>query len=558
MTIGTVTFYKMPCSLSSGEYPVMNASTNLDTYKVKAIQSVKYTFDMAQTLKVPYFSEYTTVNIVRLGASGPFYWITSYKANTLSNPSITFGLDICPELSLLTAGSTGLKGIWKRRPDITDNLREPVSSTGMYVAGLPQKHAANDLPSWTYSNGLKVQLYWLEMTVKVTNDGLERYGMFVSVAPEEGVVYRYSYFTYYANNLAYPTITKVINDVYNTMGLPASDIVNISISKRCPFKYGQDTANHYIYLVNNSDNQILASKSHTYSGTTYTWYDIDSDGSLTGGIIPAAGVSGTMDLSVFQHYCGQYSIVDEMGNKMTAIDPSNFSQILGGYRVAVTWRTVSDYTGIYTIATVGGQPVIFPEGHLPWSGDVWDTYRAYSMNSDRQAVENAKEIARRTQEIDLTNMGINTVGQAFGIALTGEYAAAGISLASIPLAYMRSQQQKELSDLKLSMDQALTEKRMRESPAQAYATSYGLQYLDYAEKGAGIMLEMPNDVNSTFFQNFGAEFGYPAEKIGIETVKAGYWQGKLINNADNTTIAHGPMWDRLNEDYMKGLKLKVI
>lgn len=576
--IGTVRFYLLNGSQLTGEYPVKSVNQDISSHLIHSVSNVKFTQDLNQSLDVPVFTGYETPNIVELEGVG-YFWITGYRTRTNSANQIRYQLDFNAPLSLLTLGNTWT-GQWKRKPSFTKHLKQNVTSDKMKItnrAYLP----IGKLGNATISD-ITYDIYWVEITStnayktdwtkETANDQLTRYGFFAAYAPGQDEAYRIRAYLEYKTSprMTYPSLFDAINNPDQVIGIEASSIVNISISRRCPWRYVGTSLGDFTLAKLGTGGSVSQRfpnlvKSHPLFGGAYLGiYRLDlplrptADDAATSGYAEPSGVTDLYkDMTEFTVANGQLILTDECQNTIGTIDTALVDPHAQGWRLNISQRTVGDYTGIYTIVTVGGSQYVLNEGHLPWVGSTWETYRAYSLDSDRQAVANAKLIADEEQRIGLVNAAINAIGTGGlsgsnigqGGGLAGGIIGAGIvGGASFGLDYLQSEMSKQLTYKRLDMDQALTEKRMKEASGTPYSMTYGLAYCDYsAYGGAHIMLAEPANLTNTQYTTFKGLYGCPAEGAGTETIAIGFWQGRLYSASDYYTIKGQSLQRVLNE-----------
>lgn len=581
-----VTFYAIPGSQQTGEHPVLTSGQDITSYKVKQYTNVKYTSDLTQNIRVPAFSGAPDCSIVHLQGVG-YFWINGYRTETITANSITFSIDFNAPMSMLNIGDT-VTGEWLRLPTWTDYLRQNVADDRMEISNrsLLQLQSCGDFTD----NSIKFYVYWVEIVstnaytdiqagTKKT-DSITKYGFFAAYAPEASEAYRLNYYLQYKTvngyKYTYPSLNDVVNDVDSAIGIEASSIINISISRRCPYRWiGVDSERWLIDDTSTTRYANLVRDHPLYGGGKVGIYRIDkpmritADGSSTSGYAcPQTERTLTVSISSFQKAVGQLTLVDEAQNTIADLDTSLLEENAltpGTYNVEIKVRVRSDFTGIYTYVKFAGSLFAMNEGHLPWVGSAWETYRAYSLDSDRQAVANAKQIADEEQRIGLVNAGMNAIGtggftgsnigQSAGLKASVAGAAA-VGAVSFGLDWLQSEMSKQLTFRKLDMDQALTEKRMREASGTPFATAYGLIYCEYMIfGGAQIMLSMPKNIDESYYNDYTDHYGFPAQGVTSQTIQSGYWQGRLPETDNDMT---GPKMERLNRTFLDGLRIVTV
>lgn len=589
--IGTVTFYSFPgVANATGTYPLFSSGQDISGYKVKEFTKVKFTADLDQSVRVPEWTGYQEPNVVYLQNVG-YFWITGFRTSTNSVGSIDFALSYIACTSCILKDGK-LKGSWIRLPDWDTYQQETIVNDSMGIAdrdyfplGSIGYKTITNVETHIGESGkdYKAYIYWVEITstkrlavgsYSASNDSLTRYGMFAYYIPGAGekdkIAYKMPYWDTGTHTYAYPSLFDIINDPDTTFGLPASSIKNISISSRCPYEYSWEilTSSNIqgLVLVDSYGEYItpnaLKAVSSNYDIGIYMLIAAKSTVGQNGPTPNTFSTLGYKVLTAYQATNGRLRIVDEMQNPIGDVDISTLPYINppGGLTLYPKVRCISDFTGIYTIVEIEGYYWVFTEGHLPWVGSTWEEYQAYSMDTDRQAVMNAKNMLDEKQRIDMINAGIGTIGSVgqgamSGFAAGGYLGAAvggGMAIGNLPLAYFRSEMDKGLAMKRLDMDQALTEKRMKDAPGHAYGTSYGLYYCEQQalNGGAQIMLMMPANLDQTAWEDHTDKFGFPAQGVSEQTVKGGFYQGRIYESNDLT----GPRMDRLNREFAEGVR----
>jgi hypothetical protein len=478
-----------------------------------------------------------------------------------------------------------VNGAWLRTPYNTWRIKQASSQSILTIYDrdwlpLPNcgdfKKASGGVDGWYYFDVYWVEIvstnaYSSDMTSHKT-DCFTKYGMFVSYGRDAGDMNEYTkihqrMFVWPSSpsNFYYPSLNDIMNDVDSTLGIEASSIVSINISRRCPYSYTKGSDGDGYQLRNRTYQTLLPTNAKRIGSTNdwITFYRLDytpffNDPANT----PAqAGTQISKVMTNDEFNNGILTLLDECQNTIATID-TNYSGTSSDGREFRFWiQTYSDFTGMYTFVMLGEELLfVLNEGHLPYVGSAWETYKAYSMDTDRQAVENAKYIADEQQKMAFLNAGMSAIGTAGSGALAGGpiglAAGAGVGLMSFGLDAIQSELSKQLTYTKLDMDQALRERRMRQMPGKPYSTTYGLTYCEYAGRfpGATFAMMMPENFNTTQYSRFVGEYGYPTDEIGTKTLKEGRWQGRIFTTATLT----GPKMERLNRDLETGIKIIKI
>ena len=587
MAMRAVDFYALPVSMSSGEYPLFTDAGAPSTYLKHTLSTVKVTYDMDQDLTVPTFDGYEEISMVHIGGIG-YYWVVGVEISTIYNESIVFHLRYCAISSNIRTGES-VKGIWTRRPTIDPKVQQTISNSAMTARLLGHLPTMSGVLMLTNKlQGDTKQVFWVQITSSnyinssggVTSGRITRYGTFaVNISESTGVggFLAYSSTATSADNtyLAYPTIGDIFNNLTAVTGIEASSVLDISVIPICPYMFSErgwtssdgTTTYHgnYITLDNRSGDEIIPTigKDVTYNpivsgGVKQTFkfriYNLDINTSIDtfiGAYYPVERTSDTLsfNLSNFYQNVGQIEIRNWEGNAIGTL-PN-----IGSVR-SLSIRYISDSTGIYTIIhdSYSNSHYVMPCGKIPWVGTQWDTYKAYSMDTDRKSIEFAQAQYDKQFQSDMANAAFNGVLGAGVAGMSGNVTAAAVGgLTSLASGVVSGYLGREMNNMKLAQDQELTEMRIKASPAIAYSTSYGLNQIKLMEMyGGGIYVLIPYDVDTDYHANYVTEFGYPTEGVQTLTIKAGYYKGRILTTDDMT----GVIFNRLQEEFNNGLKLK--
>lgn len=585
MAMRAVDFYALPVSMSSGEYPLFTDAGAPSTYLKHSLSTVKVTNDMDQDLIVPTFDGYETISMVYIGGIG-YYWVVGVDTSTIYNETIVFHLRYCAISSNIRTGES-VKGIWTRRPTYDPKVQQVISNASMrsiLLAKLPTMSAAYMVSNRNIGSG--IQVFWVQITSSnyinssgsVTTGKITRYGCFAANLRDASagfVAYKNTSAESATTYCAYPTIGDIFNNLTAVTGIEASSVIDISVIPICPYIFSEHgwkvvtdegtMTGNYITLEDSYGNEITPSigkdvvrKPIISSGqnTTYKFriYNLDFNISIDEWLDSYYVVERTSDTLTFSmaqylQNLGQIELRNWEGNTIASI--GNIST----YR-AFSVRYISDSTGIYTVvndSTLGLHYVI-PSAKIPWIGTQWDTYKAYSMDTDRKSIEYAQAQYDKQFQSDMANAAFNGVLGAGVAGMSGNAAAAAVGgLTSLASGVVSGYLGREMNSMKLAQDQELTEMRIKASPAIAYSTSYGLNQIKLMEMyGGGVYALVPSDSGGEYYENYSAEFGYPTEGVQTLTIKAGYYKGRILTTDDMT----GVIFNRLQEEFNNGLKLK--
>ena len=98
----------------------------------------------------------------------------------------------------------------------------------------------------------------------------------------------------------------------------------------------------------------------------------------------------------------------------------------------------------------------------------------------------------------------------------------------------------------------LSRKQAVNQPSSGYNVGYGLIYCYLNEKSSLIAaVESPTNATDTYYTDWCAENGYPAEGAMSVSIAAGYYQGVLLSTSATQS---GMYWDECNKVFMRGFK----
>ena len=536
--IGAIIFYRMRGSLSSGEYPLLSSGQDLSSYQVAQFPRVKYRDGMQVSVEVLAFSGIENANVAEIGER--FYWVTEFRQRTAESSQYVVTLDYMGPTSLYRSGDS-ITGSWHKLPSnacpyLKDNVTNDIMKilTSSYPSDIDCPTFLGDYPC-----------FWIQITGYDGNAILQRYGCFVSYSTirdefNKGQVGMDS-------THLYPSLSNIMTNITGCCGLLAENIVDISISRRCPYEFATveatDGRTVYVRLLDTAGTVAVP----TITGSLgFYLYDLENL------LWPKITASVVISLSSFRRAVGQVCVRDWNNNNIMEI-PTMYSATL-----TVTFEVVPDIMGLYLKISCLDQVITIPEGHLPFRGSNWETYKAYQMDTDRMILENTLYNARENRDTQMISGTVNGVvnGISTGIMtglLGGNVAGAAVGIASgaasVGVGIWENQRAYELEEHNADFQQNLSRRQAVSKPETSYNTGYGLIYgyqnIHYPLR---VCVMMPNTITETYYDNWVTEFGYPAEGKITVTAQMGFYQGKIVNG-------YGGMYaDRCNEVFMNGFK----
>lgn len=533
-----------------------------------SVSNVKHSKAIQQAIRVAEFTGFERVNMVEI--DGLYYWLTSYIE--LANSEIGYMLDFAAPTSLIAYNDT-ITGVFSRtarnvcpylKQDITDGLMRISASS------VPSALEIGSVFSETGTYGHTETGYWVQVAgyVKDQQTGsssLVRVGFPIGIrddtmAPSADGVYSYELS---GTRLRFPTYGQLLSDISAyTLGIEADQVVDCSISKRCPFVFRKTSVTvsasrtvQQVDILNTAGNAMTPQLLSDNETVVYRL------GNPLPGSLPMAKASQTVTLNIdsaYKRQCGNVQIRDWNENSVMQIP-------IDGSTMSITFDMHSDSAGIYTIVSHADQEIAIPEGKLPYVENTWATYKAYQMDSDRMSMENAIRFAEYQRDTQRISGSVNAAVSGASAGLMAGFVsgsgplAAGLgvfgSAAGAITNLWEQDRAAELSRMQAEADMKLSEKRAIQQPQTSYNAGYGLIYCALNQRNdLRACLVMPYDVDSTYFAKWIEEYGYPAEGKRSITVFDGYHQGKLVNDGSIT----GQRFDELNKTFLRGFKFKVL
>lgn len=603
--ISDLSFYKLPASIASGEYPLFSDSTDLTPYLIHTIKDVKISADLDQDRTVPTFEGYENASMVKTSVG--WYWVVGVRTSTMYNDSIVVAMHYCASTSMIKSGDS-IKGIWTRRSKALGcdvKVQQAVSNSPMMSnikAKSPTMYAKTQFGTDDVSPTAS-KMYWVQITSSnyIKNDQtvvkghITRYGTFALNGDVTNSLYGYLAWDTSGDKdyvPAYPRIGDIINNIDATLGIESSSVLDISVIPICPYAFdcldvvhtgpfepGQpEPENEWVnqYTVLKYGNEI-----------NKPW--VGKDVPIEVGAIPGQTTTKTFKFRVYNldYNWGIEPLSTEIYNIRDREDTLEFTlsdmelnlgqlqvkswegNIVASLPVVSKTNTIyvnyiSDSTGLYALLrhVESKQHVIINSAKLPYLGSQWETYRTYSLDTDRKALEFAQAQYDKQFQMNMASAVFNgVVGAGLGAASGGSAGAIGAGVGAVgglASGIASGVLGKEMNDMKLRQDQQLTEMRLRASPATTYNTAYGTNQLDLMERiVGGIYIVMPANLSNDDFVKYIDEFGYPTEGVQTLTIGAGYYKGRVLAQQNNKVFS-GIKFERLQEEFNNGLKFVII
>ena len=603
--ISDLQFYSLPASIASGEYPLFSDSTDLTPYLIHTVKDVKISADLDQDRTVPTFEGYETASMVKTSAG--WYWVVGVRTSTMYNDSIVVAMHYCASTSMIKSGDS-IKGIWTRRSKASGydvKVQQAVSNSPMksgLKVQLPKMTAKtqfgiNDV------NDIESEIYWVQITSSnyIKNDQtvvkghITRYGTFAFNDDTTDSTIKYLAWDTSGDKdyvPAYPTIGDIINDIDKTLGIESSSVLDISVIPICPFNFESFDVVHtgpFVPGQPEPENEWVNQYTVLKCGNNVNKPWVGKDVSIDVGGLPGQTVTKTFKFRVYnldlnisiepisttiyppiKRDDSLTFTLSDMGMNLGQLQVRNWEgNIIAALPVVSKTNTIyidyiSDSTGLYTLLRhiESNQHVIINSAKLPYLGSQWETYRTYSLDTDRKALEFAQAQYDKQFQMNMASAVFNgVVGAGLGAASGGSAGAIGAGVGAVgglASGVASGILGKEMNNMKLRQDQQLTEMRLRASPATTFNTAYGLNQLDLMERfGGGIYISMPANLSNDEFINYIDEFGYPTEGVQTLTMAAGYYKGRVLAQQNNKVFS-GIKFERLQEEFNNGLKFVII
>lgn len=547
MTVGTIEILSLPVSLGSGEYPLLSsAGQSLSSYTLATV-SGRFTEDITQTIKVPYFDGYSKASMVRMG--GRLYWVMDVTTSTDTLHALVLHVSLCGPSSVMHKGSS-LKGDFSRLPSNVCSWlpRQPKSGglDGVRRIELPKLEAEDTTLG-------KTQFFYVQVTTTTdiasgTEGSLNRYGFFAALNEHMNAVEVLINGTQDPDTALYWSFPNLIDFINNpeVYGFTASTILDISISVRCPYATTTGAVTAGIKSIKiNADNMTL----HTVKvgSATYGFYAIDKYLAS----FPMASETKALNFTATERQTGTIALKNANSNQLAVIDPSVTL-------TEVKTICVSDFGSLITQVEIGGGTYTMPEGHIPFVGSAWDEYRKYSLAYDRESMEQSIRYANERVQLGIAQAGASAVqGAALGFLGGGAGAAAGAigGAASFAIQSWASLKEQGISEAEARSAQDLQERRVQGQAGTAYNAGYGLIYCWQNNRSpACVELSQPGGWTASIDKAYTDAWGFPAEGMRTVTVTEGYYKGRLYA----TNNINGYILDKCNSALMSGIKFKEV
>ncbi len=547
--IADVKFLNVPqASRAARRYVIGNLDTPGNI--IYTAENVKVSEELDFNLNIEYFDNYSKVNIIKV--ADRYYDVLAVKEISRKSSVLQFTVTYNPISSLLDSDSS-LYGWFERTP-------EKVFPAGRIITGsatmAEYEHVPlNNLPPIPINDDI-CNPYYVQVTATHSIGGatgyqevLSVYGYFLEASEYYGAADTPpDFYIYGSEDARYPAFREILSDSARAYGLPADSIIDVSVSKRCPWEY----ITRYIDTgVSIGDRLIMALKltdgSELPPPDTLTFI-----GEITRHKCkPCPRTDITLTYSDYIRYNAVFNLVTETGEVIGTIPNEYFDS---NNSLTIGWEPYADYTGLYTLIMFNEIALVMPEGRMPWTGTAWSDYIARSREYDRQAMERAIAIAKEQLNIDLLNGASNAMlTSAIGVA-GGNILGGMAGMAQFGLSAVSSMRGYELNKANLEFEQMLNENRIKAAPMSNYSTSAGLDYFRRSKVtgGMGIRIDMPSNLTEEQFNDQILYYGWPCNRIATISPKTGFIKGQIYN-----MDGYGLMGERLIEEIANGCRIVI-
>lgn len=369
-----------------------------------------------------------------------------------------------------------------------------------------------------------------------------------------------------SHNFIFPQLSWIINDPVDLLqkfneAIGEKDIVDISISERCPWQHSFYSSRIGLFRhpenpdLDEAVDPVFFYDSIVGEPVRYGMYELNNIKAKEAVHDLVLGASGIT--SDFIRATGQIHLMDSMEN-LVAVIPSS----LAGITLKVT--TVLDLAGMTTYLRNDDLHLVykFPEGHIPFNGSSWLDYLAKNREYDRECMQ---------INIDKANSDA-AIGVASGIAsgaITGALTAnpvVGVASAALNIGTT-------VLGRKVSIDsekalQGAREHQYMIASSNNYNVGYGLSYiLLSAKRLARVDIMLPYSVGTQAdLEKYVKYNGYPAVgEFDVKMDTAGFYQGYAVSIYHVLAVIGTVTYmtynktvnDLLNEELVKGIRIII-
>jgi len=544
--ISTVKLYDFSNhQLANRQFMARPSDANLSRYEMLSYEGIKNTGNMVQNIKVPYHENIPLCNMA--GMNGKFYDIIAYDYTTFNERSVVLSLRFNPVTTILNDGSW-MSGLWERTPVVVNRgVRFSIADDAMIQSNFVPLAQLVDNTVLEPNNHTP---FYVQVTASYDNvdanrrNDLTQYGFFVPYAPDILSSAVNDKYRHASGGTPYMSMMDLLTSFDNLTTIPASAILDISISRRCPYNYGSN--GQTFWLKNNSGSTIVPAN---YSGVYSMYRFIGNEAARN----PTWNYNGSITLTNLERYCGRVTLVDEKGFDVCEVPTEYFGPI---NNINFSAETIADVSGIYTQVQIRDVNKIFTisEGHLPFIGDAWIEYQARSLAYDREAIAINANIMSQENELNKQMMLINT---AVGLATSPSASGLASSIISLPVNMAAADAHMGIQINGMYANQGLKEARVKASPAPATGTAHGLDYCfrSHTLTGAGFRIERPKNLNDSDFNNYIAYRGFPCGKYAQLPTQQGFIKGIIYGITNTILSVNGPELDMLRREIAEGFRI---
>lgn len=548
MAISTVYIYNCPTQQYYNRQFVLQPSTVSTLLSTNT--GIKNTGDTVQEIHIPYSANNANANIMKIDTR--YYDIIKVDNTTFKDTSTIYTIVLNPVSSFMIGNST-VAGVWDRTPTNKllsghVNIADDMLATSRTVALPKLVDYATNFDVFYYQITTKCKISWNGSSVTILdNDGLYQYG---GLACWDENFWTNSTYGNISTSSAHSFISlaELINNIDTSAGFPSDSIIDVSVSRRCPWK---TTLSSNYYNLYSGTNPVALTTGTLVNGVEVGTVRINGS-NLS--YATERTTAATITLTDYERYCGEVDVCDELGNTIFIIPNEYFDS---NNQLTYYCYGSSDLSGLYTHFKFLDTIVIIPEGKLPWIGDAWADYKSRTMDFDRAELSLSITKAKQAEGVARTNALMSSVSTGAMGALkggpTGAALAVGSAASQAGLSYMAAAAERRNAIMNLKAEQKNRENYVKQAVSNNFNTSYGLDYLNRSIQlgGACIKIKTPKNHTSTDFTNYVAYNGYPCNKYASFPLVSGYYKGNLYTSYSY----NGEIMNMLLKEFEEGCKI---
>ncbi len=575
--IGKLDFIQCAGSLTTAEYPLIASDDEMDAYVKKTYSNVHFVEDTEQTITMPSFDGWADCNLVRFVKDDKtwtaYYWITTANRSSDVSGANVYTLMLNAPMTLLKKGDT-VTGDWLRSPvNYTPWKQQQVVSGTMSYNGIKDAtiSVTTDIIGDMMPNILGYQSAWVSLTTSKDPTGKQGTYEIYGFPIRYGSLYGSTGHVDGPDGTQYPSLGDIFQgDTLTKMGFTTAEILDISMTPFAPYDY--DVTDGVFTVLSLAGNKLTPTKVKYNDGTAEVesdcvMYNITDDSWMQYQVSQHVK-EGYVVLSKLERTCGAVNIIKGDGTILKNI-PTSWaedgyiyyqSQIVPEFnQMTIIMKIVDDTrTYIKDVFTITCN-------HIPYIGSQWDSYRAYSMSYDREAMEYGIDQARNAMFVNMALSAVDTSADALTSAMmlnanpnATAYDRTANSLGNINqgthlITSMVSEAYGFYQKASAArFNQKLKERQTQAQPGNAVNTGYGIaqSFMDML-RPMKFIVSIPEQLTYETFNKFIEDYGYSNEGRYTMTMQYGFYQGTIRSSPTMT----GPRFNQLINDFNNGIRL---